>query len=82
MAEDLKLRPSQIESIEEAMSTPYEINWYVYGTPQDDIKLIESKIDEYIKDKINATVECCGICKGKGAGHRAECGRNEEFYQI
>lgn len=45
------------ESIEEAMETPYEINWYTSGTPQDDIELVESKINEYIKDKINATVK-------------------------
>lgn len=45
------------ESIEEAMQTSYEINWYTYGTPQEDTELIEAKINEYIKDKINATVK-------------------------
>ena len=39
------------------MQTPYEINWYTYGTPQNDVELIEAKINEYIKDKINATVK-------------------------
>lgn len=45
------------ESLEEAMQTPYEINWYTYSTPQDDVELVEAKINEYIKDKINATVK-------------------------
>ncbi len=45
------------ETIEEAMETPYEINWYFYTTPQEDVELIEEKINEYIKDKINATVK-------------------------
>ena len=45
------------ESLEEAMQTPYEINWYTYGTQQGDTELIEVKINEYIKDKINATVK-------------------------
>lgn len=45
------------ETIEEAMETPYEINWYFYTTPQKDVELVEKKINEYIKDKINATVK-------------------------
>lgn len=45
------------ETIEEAMEKPYEINWYFYATPQDDVELVEEKINEYIKDKINATVK-------------------------
>ncbi|MGN0180658.1 MAG: ABC transporter substrate-binding protein [Monoglobaceae bacterium] len=47
------------ESIEEAMETPYEINWYFYASNQDqnEIKAVENEINNYIKDKINATVK-------------------------
>ena len=45
------------ESIDDALKTPYEINWYTYGTPQKDVTLIEEEINKYIKDKINATVK-------------------------
>ncbi len=36
---------------------PYEINWYLIGSAQDDITSVESAINEYLKDKINATVK-------------------------
>lgn len=45
------------ESAEEMAQKPYEINWYTYGTPQDEVELVEAKVNEYIKDKINATVK-------------------------
>lgn len=45
------------ETIQEAMEKPYEINWYFYTTPQKDVELIEEKVNEYIKDKINATIK-------------------------
>lgn len=35
----------------------YEINWYFMGEPQNDTAAVESKINEYLKDKINATVK-------------------------
>ena len=35
---------------------PYEIQWYMVSAPQEDIELIEEKINEYIQPKINATV--------------------------
>ena len=35
----------------------YEINWYFYGEPQSDTTAVEQKINEYLKDKINATVK-------------------------
>lgn len=35
----------------------YEINWYMQGTTQSDTPSVEAKINEYLKDKINATVK-------------------------
>lgn len=35
----------------------YEINWYFMGEPQTDTAAVEVKINEYLKDKINATVK-------------------------
>ena len=35
----------------------YEINWYIQGTPQSDTPSVEAKINEYLADKINATVK-------------------------
>lgn len=45
---------------EDPNATPedsYEINWYFQGEPQSDTAAVESKINEYLKDKINATVK-------------------------
>ena len=36
---------------------PYEIKWYICGTPQEDEATVEKAINEYLKDKINATVD-------------------------
>ena len=38
-------------------SDPYEINWYMRGTAQSDISSVENAINDYLKDKINATVK-------------------------
>lgn len=35
----------------------YEINWYLMGTPQEDVGTVEMAINKYLKDKINATVK-------------------------
>lgn len=35
----------------------YEINWYLLGTPQADIEVVENAVNDYLKDKINATVK-------------------------
>ena len=34
---------------------PYEIQWYLSGTAQNDVDSVEAKINEYLKDKINAS---------------------------
>lgn len=36
---------------------PYEINWYMPSTASKDVSLVEQEINEYLKDKINATVK-------------------------
>lgn len=36
---------------------PYEIRWYILGTPQEDVASVEKAINDYLKDKINATVK-------------------------
>lgn len=38
-------------------SDTYEINWYLQGTPQDDVASVEEAVNEYLKDKINATLK-------------------------
>lgn len=35
----------------------YEINWYLMADPQTDVHSVEEKVNEYLKDKINATVK-------------------------
>lgn len=36
---------------------PYQIIWYQIGDPQKDLSKVEEKINEYTKEKINATVD-------------------------
>ena len=47
----------QKESANKVPSDTYEINWYMQGTSQSDTPSVETKINEYLKDKINATVK-------------------------
>ena len=35
----------------------YEINWYLMADPQDDVHSVEAALNDYLKDKINATVK-------------------------
>ena len=35
----------------------YEINWYLMGTAQQDLASVEARVNEYLKDKINATLK-------------------------
>ena len=37
-------------------SDTYEINWYLMADPQSDVHSVEEKINEYLKDKLNVTV--------------------------
>ena len=34
----------------------YEINWYMQGMPQEDVASVEAAVNDYLKDKINATL--------------------------
>ncbi len=36
---------------------PVELNWYLPGTPQKDTEQMEQALNEYLKDKINATIK-------------------------
>jgi len=36
---------------------PYEISWYIATNPQEDVHSVELAVNEYLKDKINATVK-------------------------
>lgn len=35
----------------------YEINWYLMAEPQSDVHSVEAALNDYLKDKINATVK-------------------------
>ncbi len=36
---------------------PVELNWYLPAAPQKDTELVEEALNEYLKDKINATIK-------------------------
>ncbi|WP_419158144.1 ABC transporter substrate-binding protein [Rossellomorea sp. BNER] len=38
-------------------SKPYEIKWYMIGTPQKDLDKVMKEVNKYTKEKINATVD-------------------------
>src|SRR5699024_7633112 len=40
---------------------PYEIKWYMIGTPQDDMDDVVAEINDYIEDEINATLNITQI---------------------
>ena len=41
--------------------TPYEVNWYFMGDAQKDVTAVEAAANEYLKDKINATIKLNAI---------------------
>ncbi len=45
------------EDISKVPEDTYEIKWFMLGDPQKDVEAVEEKINEYLKDKINATVD-------------------------
>lgn len=48
---------SMVEDVSKVPDTPYEINWYTRGPSQFDVATVEAKVNEYLKDKINATLK-------------------------
>ena len=36
---------------------PYQIDWYFVGDPQLDVKEVQDKVNEYVKDEINISLE-------------------------
>ncbi len=46
-----------LEDPDKCPSDSYEINWYLMAEPQEDILSVETALNEYLKDKINATVK-------------------------
>lgn len=45
------------EDLSKVPETPYEIQWYLCASPQQDKELVEKALNDYLKDKINATVK-------------------------
>jgi len=45
------------EELGKVPAEPYEINWYIQSPSQKDVSLVEEKVNEYLKDKINATLK-------------------------
>ena len=43
----------------------YEINWYTMGAAMGDVAEVEAAINDYIKDKINATVKITRMESGQ-----------------
>lgn len=43
----------------------YEINWYFQGEPQTDTETVEKAVNDYLKDKINATVKLNRLTGGQ-----------------
>lgn len=47
----------KLEDPDKCPEDSYEINWYLMGDTQKDAANVEEKINDYLKDKINATVK-------------------------
>ncbi len=48
---------SNLEPVDGVPEDTYEIQWYLMADPQNDVESVEVALNEYLKDKINATVQ-------------------------
>ncbi|MHA6480848.1 ABC transporter substrate-binding protein [Paenibacillus sp. strain BS8-2] len=54
-APEASTKPAATEAVEELK--PYEVSITYWGTPERDVALVEEKLNEFFKEKINATVK-------------------------
>ncbi len=50
-------KTAALEDPNKVSDIPYEIQWYLMADAQDDVASVEESLNEYLKDKINATVK-------------------------
>ena len=60
----------------------YEINWYLLGAPQEDEAAVEAAINEYLKDKINATVNITMMESGQYKQKMGTMIQSQEYFDI
>ncbi len=48
---------TELEPVDGVPEEPYEIQWYLMADAQNDVASVEAALNEYLKDKINATVK-------------------------
>ncbi len=48
---------ADLEPVDGVPEDTYEIQWYLMADPQNDVAAVETALNEYLKDKINATVK-------------------------
>ncbi len=60
----------------------YEIQWYMQGVAQNDIDSVEAKINEYLKDKINATVNIVILESGQYEQKMSNMIAASEYFDI
>ena len=60
----------------------YEIQWYMQGVAQNDIDSVEAKINEYLKDKINATVNMVILETGQYEQKMSNMIAASEYFDI
>ncbi len=60
----------------------YEINWYMLGTAQKDVASVENAINDYLKDKINATVKITAMDAGQYKQKMSTMISASEYFDI
>lgn len=60
----------------------YEIRWYMLGKPQDDVASVEKAINDYLKDKINATVKMTAMETGQYNQKMSTVVASGEYFDI
>ena len=60
----------------------YEIRWFLLGKPQDDVASVEKAINDYLKDKINATVKMTTMETGQYNQKMSTMVASGEYFDI
>lgn len=60
----------------------YEINWYIMSDDQDDVHSVEEKMNEYLKDKLNVTVNMKCLSSGQYTQKLGQMINANEYFDL
>ncbi len=79
---EIKINSLSDGAVDEVPENPYEINWYLIAAAQEDVTSVENAINEYLRDKINATVKITTMSSAQYSRKMSDMIKNGEYFDI